>query len=41
VLRAMGQAVADIVCSDNGLTIAGSTHVTELLSHRHYFRRVS
>ena len=39
VLRAMGEQVADIVCRDLGLNIAGRTAETPLLSHRHYFRR--
>jgi glycerol-3-phosphate dehydrogenase len=41
VLRAMGQAVSDIVCSDLGLSIPCTTDRTILLSHRHYFRRAS
>lgn len=41
VLRAMGQALSDLVCADLGLDIPCATGATELLSHRHYFRRAS
>lgn len=39
VLRAMGEAVADAVCADLGLSIPCSTATTPLDSHRSYFRR--
>ncbi len=38
-LRAMAQAVADRVCDDLDLAIAGRTHATPLRPHRDYFRR--
>lgn len=38
-LRAMAQAVADRLCDDLDLDIAGRTHVTPLRVHRDYFRR--
>jgi glycerol-3-phosphate dehydrogenase len=41
VLRAMGQAVSDILCSDLGLNIPCSTDTTGLLPHRSYFRSAS
>jgi glycerol-3-phosphate dehydrogenase len=41
VLRAMGQAVSDIVCADLGFSMKCTTSTTPLLSHRSYFRRAS
>jgi len=41
VLRAMGQAASNLVCSDLALDLPCTTAITPLLSHRHYFRDVS
>ncbi len=39
VLRAMAEAVADRLCGDLGLDVAGRTATTALRSHRDYFSR--
>ena len=39
VLRAMGEAAADVACEALGLTSASTTASTPLLSHRDFFRR--
>jgi glycerol-3-phosphate dehydrogenase len=41
VLRAMGEAVSDLVCGDLGIELPCTTATTALLSHRDYFRRAS
>ncbi len=41
VLRAMGEAVSDLVCGDFDLAIPCETASTPLLSHREYFRKAS
>lgn len=41
VLRAMGEAVSNLVCGDLHLDLACTTATTPLLPHREYFRRAS
>ena len=41
VLRAMGEATADVVCRDLDVRIPGRTAVTPLCSHREYFRETA
>ena len=41
VLRAMGEAVSDLVCGDLDVDLPCTTASTRLLSHRDYFRRAS